>query len=99
MSEAPKLYQRLVKEFGMPECKTLMQLGNQWYLAPEGVSDDPNEAISTAVFRILPAEECAGIMAVHAEKWAAGLKAKETAPPATEPVARLRQIIERASRS
>jgi len=96
MPEAPKLYQRLVKEFGMPECKTLMQLGNQWYLAPEGVSDDPNEAISTAVFRILPAEECAGIMAAHAEKWARGLKAPDAAKPATEPVARLRQIIARA---
>jgi hypothetical protein len=95
MSEAAKLYTRLIKEFGMPECKRLMSLGNQWYEAPEGVNDDPNEAISTAVFRLLPEAESASIMAKHAAKWCTGALKKEAA--ATDPIERLRQIVAHAA--
>jgi hypothetical protein len=91
MSEAAKHYTRLIKEFGMPECKRLMSLGNQWYEAPEGVGDDPAEAVSTAVFRVLPEAESARIMADHAVKWCAKTLKKEVA--ATEPLARLQQVI------
>ena len=93
MSEAPKLYTRLIKEFGMPPCPILMSLGNQWYEAPEGVSDDPNEAVSTAVFRPLSEDASATIMAQHASKWAAGLPKKDATRPSKDPVERLKQIV------
>jgi hypothetical protein len=100
MAEAAKLYQRLVKEFGMPECRTLMALGNQWYEAPEGMSDDPNEAISTAVFRLLSEDDYAAIMARHASQWCATFIApkKENPPPAKDPVERLKQVITQAGK-
>lgn len=94
MAEAAKLYTRLIKEFGMPECKRLMSLGSQWYEAPEGVNDDPNEAISTAVFRLLPEAESATIMAKHAAKWCAGTLKREVA--AADPVACLQEVIAHA---
>jgi hypothetical protein len=100
MAEAAKLYQRLVKEFGMPECRTLMVLGNQWYEAPEGVNDDPNEAVSTAVFRLLPEHESAAIMARYASQWCATFIApnKEDPAPSSEPNTRLNQVITQASK-
>ena len=96
MSEAAKLYTRLIKEFGMPECKRLLSLGNQWYEAPEGVNDDPNEAISTAVFRVLPEAESASIMARYAAKWCADTLKKEAA--AADPIARLQEVIAHAEK-
>ena len=90
-SEAVQLYQKLVKDCGMPECKVLMQLGDQWYQTPEEVADDPNEAISTAVFRVLPADELAQIMADHAFEWAKSFAPSET--PAADPIQRLQQVV------
>jgi hypothetical protein len=100
MGEAAKLYHRLVKEFGMPECRTLMVLGNQWYEAPEGVNDDPNEAISTAVFRLLPEHESDALMARYASQWCATFIApsKENPAPSSEPITRLRQVIAQAGK-
>jgi hypothetical protein len=98
MAEAAKLYQRLVKEFGMPECRTLMALGNQWYEAPDGVSDDPNEAISTAVFRLLSEDDYSAIMAKHASQWCATFVKSENPSPAKDPVTRLNQVIAHAGK-
>lgn len=95
-NEAAELYQKLVKDHGMPECKTLMQLGNQWYQTPEDVNDDPNEAVSTAVFRMLPPDEMARIMADHAFEWAKSFAPSET--PAEEPVKRLQQVVALAAK-
>jgi hypothetical protein len=70
-----------------------MQLGEQWYQTPEGVSDDPNEAISTAVFRMLPPEECAQIMAAHAHRWAGGLPSATGAAAPADAIACLKQVL------
>ncbi|MCB9895903.1 MAG: hypothetical protein H6839_15760 [Planctomycetes bacterium] len=90
-TDAIQLYQKLVKDHGMPECKTLMQLGNQWYETPEEANSDPNEAISTAVFRLLPQDQLAKVMADHAFKWAATFAGG--AKPDPDPVKRLQQVV------
>ena len=95
-NEAAKLYQKLVKDHGMPECKTLMQLGEQWYETPEAVNDDPNEAVSTAVFRMLPADQMAQVMADHAFKWAVTFA--PDAKPDADPLKRLQQVVALAAK-
>ncbi|MCZ7607969.1 MAG: hypothetical protein M5U25_18290 [Planctomycetota bacterium] len=94
--EAAQLYQKLVKEFGMPECPTLMNMGHVWYETPEELGGDPDSPISTAVFRPLSNQAAAQKMADHASSWLASFVRNEPSAPATEPVARLQQIIKLA---
>lgn len=96
--EAVQLYQKLVKEFGMPECPTLMNMGHVWYETPEELGGDPDSPISTAVFRPLSNEAAAQKMADHASSWLSGFIRQEPEPPAPDPVARLRQIVQLAGK-
>ncbi|MCB9936231.1 MAG: hypothetical protein H6840_11130 [Planctomycetes bacterium] len=95
-NEAVQLYQKLVKEFGMPECPTLMNMGHVWYETPEEMGGDPDSPVSTAVFRPLSNEGVARKMADYASAWLASFITSEPQPPAAEPVARLQQIIKLA---
>ena len=95
-NEASQLYQKLVKDHGMPECKTLMQLGDHWYETPEQDGGDPDEAISTAVFRIMQPAEYAQVMAKHSATWAKTFAG--AAPTNADPVATLKQVIELATK-
>ncbi|MCA8911936.1 MAG: hypothetical protein KDB82_09540 [Planctomycetes bacterium] len=94
-NEAIQIYQKLVKDHGMPECPTLMNMGHMWYETPEEVDGGAGDPVSTAVFRPLQDAQAAAKMAAYASEW---LKKKvppenEPEPPAADPAARLQQII------
>lgn len=98
--EAAELYRKLVSEHGMPESKSLMEMGGMWYMIPEEVSTDPDEPVSTAVFRPLSPEQTAAAMALHASEWALTFvkPENEQEPRSSEPVTRLKQVISEAGR-
>ncbi|MBX3461003.1 MAG: hypothetical protein KF696_13735 [Planctomycetes bacterium] len=100
MSEAVNIYLELVKKHGMPAHPQLMQLGKDWYLMPEGLDQDPNDPVSTAVFRIPPADELASILARYASEWAASFVSPddEDEAPSDDAVTRLKQVRHEASR-
>lgn len=100
MSEAVNTYLELVKKHGMPPHPQLTQLGKDWYLMPEGVDQDPNDPVSTAVFRIPPADELASILARYASEWAAGFVSPddEDEAPSDDPSVRLKQVMHEAAR-
>jgi len=97
-NEAVQLYQKLVKEFGMPECPTLMNMGHVWYETPEEMGGDPDSPVSTAVFRPLSGDAVAKKMADYASGWLSSQLKQQPEPPAAEPVARLQQILRLAPR-
>ena len=92
-NEAIQIYQKLVKDHGMPECPTLMNMGHMWYETPDEVNSDADDPVSTAVFRPLPEAEAASKMAAYATDWFRQKQPTEPEPPATDPTARLQQII------
>lgn len=100
MSDAVKIYLELVGKHGMPAHPQLTQLGKDWYLMPPGVDQDPNDAVSTAVFRLPPPDELARVMALYASEWAASFVSPddEDEAPSQDPVARLKQVAHEAAR-
>lgn len=98
--EAADLYRKLITEHGMPENKSLSEMGDMWYLIPEEMSSDPDEPVSTAVFRPLTPEQAAAAMALHASEWALTFVQPENEhePRSSEPVTRLKQVINEAAR-
>ena len=98
--EAADLYRKLIAEHGMPESKSLTDMGGMWYLIPEEMSGDPDEPVSTAVFRPLSPEQAAAAMALHASEWALTFvqPENEQEPRSNEPLTRLQQVINEASR-
>ena len=98
--EAAELYRKLVTEHGMPESKSLMEMGGMWYLIPEEMSADPDEPVSTAVFKPLTPEQAAAAMALHASEWALTFVRpdNEQEPRSSEAVTRLKQVIREAAR-
>lgn len=95
-NQAIQLYQKLVKEFGMPECPTLMNMGHVWYETPEEMAGDPDSPVSTAVFRPLSSDAVAQKMADYASGWLSSVLKQQPEPPASDPVARLQRVIKQA---
>lgn len=89
MTDAPAIYLKLVKDHGMPECPTLLEMNNIWYETPDEVDTDANDPLGTNVFRPLPPDVAAKLMADYATQWA-GRFYKGDLPD--EPVARLTAI-------
>jgi hypothetical protein len=98
--EAAQLYRKLIDEHGMPESQSLMEMGGVWYLIPEEVNANPDEPVSTGVFRPLSPEQAAAAMALHASEWALTFvkPEAESEPRSNEPVTRLKQVIREAAR-
>ncbi|MBZ0136190.1 MAG: hypothetical protein K8I27_07450 [Planctomycetes bacterium] len=97
--EAADLYRKLVTEHGMPESNSLSEMGGNWYLIPEELSTDPDQPVSTAVFRPLTPEQTAAAMALHASEWALTFvkPENEQEPRSKDPLARLKQVLREAS--
>lgn len=92
-NEAFKIYEKLIKDHGMPECPTLMNMGHMWYETPEEVGGDGDDPVSTAVFRPLQESQAAAKMAEYAAEWLKQKGSSEPKPPAKDPAARLQQIL------
>jgi hypothetical protein len=94
MSEAADIYLELVKQHGMPESPTLMEMGGMWYETPEEVDTDADDPVGTAVFKPLPPDVAAGVMADYAADWAKSFFQGDL--PA-DPIAKLKAIRDAAA--